>query len=246
MKQEPRHLIWFSCGAASAVAAYVALKKWPDAEVLYCDTLKYEHPDNVRFMADVSRWIGKEIKILRNPKYTNIMDVYRKRRFIAGIHGALCTVLLKKDVRIAYSKPTDIHIFGFTIDEQKRIDRFEADNHQLWCEWPLRDKGFTKKDCYTILEYEGIEIPAMYRLGYRNNNCIGCVKGGLGYWNKIRRDFPERFAEMAQLEKEIGGKILKLRDGGKTRRIWLTELPEGIGRYDEEDIECGVLCEVRK
>lgn len=31
----------------------------------------------------------------------------------------------------------------------------------------------------------------MYDLGYANNNCIGCVKGGIGYWNKIRIDFPE-------------------------------------------------------
>ena len=25
----------------------------------------------------------------------------------------------------------------------------------------------------------GIEIPVMYRLGYNNNNCVGCVKGGI-------------------------------------------------------------------
>ena len=30
-------------------------------------------------------------------------------------------------------------------------------------------------------------------MGYNNNNCIGCIKGGMGYWNKIRVDFPEVF-----------------------------------------------------
>ena len=31
----------------------------------------------------------------------------------------------------------------------------------------------------------------MYDLGYPNNNCIGCIKGGMGYWNRIRKDFPD-------------------------------------------------------
>ena len=64
------------------------------------------------------------------------------------------------------------------------------------------------------------------------NNCIGCVKGGMGYWNKIRRDFPERFEEMAALEKEIGRKICKRTINKVTERIWLSDLPEGIGNYD--------------
>jgi hypothetical protein len=50
----------------------------------------------------------------------------------------------------------------------------------------------------------GIEIPAMYKMGYNNNNCIGCVKGGMGYWNKIRKDFPEVFNRMAVIEREVG------------------------------------------
>jgi PP-loop superfamily ATP-utilizing enzyme len=40
-----RVLVWFSCGAASAVAAKLAVEKYGDqCEVLYCDTLAYEHP----------------------------------------------------------------------------------------------------------------------------------------------------------------------------------------------------------
>ncbi len=59
-----RVLCWFSCGAASAVATKLAIETYGDrCEVLYCDTLKYEHPDNARFMADVQNWVGKEIKI---------------------------------------------------------------------------------------------------------------------------------------------------------------------------------------
>ena len=44
----------------------------------------------------------------------------------------------------------------------------------------------------------GVKLPAMYGLGYEHNNCIGCVKGGMGYWNKIRKDFPDAFEKMAK------------------------------------------------
>ena len=83
----------------------------------------------------------------------------------------------------------------------------------------------------------GIEVPAMYKLGYKNNNCIGCVKGGKGYWNKIREDFPESFDRMAKQERRMGVKILK--------DVYLDELPRGVGRYESElDLECGVACEI--
>jgi len=244
----PRIIVWFSCGAASAVAAKVAIEhfKGENVEVIYCDTLKYEHPDNSRFLSDVSRWIGREIKILKSKKYDDIMDCFRKKRFIVGPHGAPCTELMKKQVRLDYASPIDIHVFGMTADEEGRIKNSETNNPQLWCEWILRDAGIVKQDCYRIVQEAGIEIPAMYRLGYRNNNCIGCVKGGTGYWNKIRRDFPERFEEMAALEKEIGGKICAVTKNKVKERIWLHDLPYGIGRYDEEDIECGVLCGATK
>lgn len=236
----PRIIVWFSCGAASAVAAKVALDRFKgeDIEVIYCDTLKYEHPDNTRFLADVEKWIQRPIKIMKNNNYTDIMDCFRKLRFIVGPHGAPCTRLMKKQVRLDYASPLDVHVFGMTAEEHGRIDQMGRDNPQMWNEWVLRDARITKQDCYRIVQEAGIKLPEMYRLGYKNNNCIGCVKGGTGYWNKIRQDFPERFDEMAALEKEIGGKICKI----KGERIWLSDLPYGIGRYEEEDIECGVLC----
>lgn len=234
-----RVLVWFSCGAASAVAAKITIESSTvPVEVCYCDTLAYEHPDNARFMQDVSKWIGQEIKILRSPRYADIFEVFRGERFIKGINGAPCTRILKRDVRIAYSTNGDRHVLGLTADEGKRIKEFNERNQQVWTEWVLQDAGITKKDCYRILTQAGIELPAMYRLGYRNNNCIGCVKGGAGYWNKIRRDFPEAFDRMAKLERELSATICKHRG----KRVYLDELPKGAGRFENEDIECGTLC----
>lgn len=239
-----RVLVWFSCGAASAVAAKLAVEKYPDCEVCYCDTLAYEHPDNRRFLVDVEGWIGKDIKILSNPKYRDIFDVFNKTRYLVGVGGARCTLELKKNVRKQYQKIGDIHIFGLTSDEANRITRFEQQNMELDLEWILADTEITKSDCYRKLQQAGIQLPAMYMLGYNNNNCIGCVKGQMGYWNKIRVDFPDAFKRMAKMERELNVAICKSYAGdGKRKRVFLDELPPGAGRdVPLPDIECGVLC----
>lgn len=236
-----RVLVWFSCGAASAVAAKLAVETYPDVdlELLYCDTLKYEHPDNLRFMRDVERWTGRPVKLLASDRFTDIFDVFRRERYLNGRHGAPCTRALKRNVRKAYQQPNDLHVFGYTADEQSRVWDFEDDNPGLECAWILLDRGITKTDCYRVVHEVGIELPVMYRLGYGHNNCIGCVKGGAGYWNKVRRDFPEAFDRMAKMERELEFALLKV----KGKPCYLDELPLGAGRYaDEPDIECGPQC----
>ena len=244
MTDEHRVLVWFSCGAASATAAKLAVEKYgARAELLYCDTLAYEHPDNARFLRDVEGWLGRKVRILRSTKYTDIFDVFRKRRFLKGVHGAPCTTHLKKNVREAYQRPGDIHVFGLTADEGARIERFEARQPDLKCDFVLAEAGINKADCFRVLTAAGIELPAMYRLGYGNANCVGCVKGGMGYWNKIRVDFPAAFQRMAQLERELGHALLKDRRGGKSRPLYLDELDPSAGRgVPLPDIGCGVVC----
>lgn len=88
MEAHTRVLVWFSCGAASAVAARMIVEKYPHAEVLYCNTLKREHPDNVRFMRDVERWIGRKIKLLTNSRYNgDIYEVFDKTGWLVGPGG---------------------------------------------------------------------------------------------------------------------------------------------------------------
>lgn len=238
-----RVLCWFSCGAASAVAAKLAVDKYPGCEVLYCDTLKYEHPDNLRFLRDVERWIGKKVKVIGSDKYTDIFDVFNRTGWLVGVGGARCTTELKKNVRRRYQRLEDLHIFGLTSDEARRIERFERQNPED-CEWILADADISKNDCYRMVSDAGIELPAMYKLGYNNNNCVGCVKGQAGYWNKIRVDFPEAFDRMALMERQLNVAINKSYAGdGKRKRVFLDELDPNAGRnVKPPDIECGVLC----
>lgn len=81
--------------------------------------------------------------------------------------------------------------------------------------------------------------PKMYELGYANNNCVGCVKGGMGYWNHIRKDFPEVFESRAKLEREVGHSMLKDKNGS----VYLDELDPDRGDMNTEIMpDCGIMC----
>lgn len=235
-----RVLSWFSCGAASAVAASLALDKYGGSvEVLYCDTMATEHPDNQRFFDDIQRWLGVPIKRLHSDKYSDVDDVIEKTRYMSGVYGARCTVEMKKNPRIAYQREEDIHVFGFTYEERKRADNLQEDNPNLSFRWPLIENRVTKQLCLERIERAGIALPAMYKLGYKNNNCLGCVKAtSAHYWNKIRRDFPDVFERRSRQSRELGVRLTRL----KGQRIFLDELPADYLADDLENISCGPDC----
>lgn len=238
-------IAWFSCGATSAVACKLALQMFSDVRVCYIETGS-GHPDNERFIRDCEQWYGQKIEILRSDFYGNVDDVLLRTRFINSSHGAACTMHLKKEVRYKFEdevKEWDAQIWGFDFcrREVNRAIRFRQQNPGTKPRFPLIEKRISKKDALGILKKAGIEIPAMYKLGYSNNNCIGCVKGGIGYWNKIRLDFPDRFRRMAEIERIVGATCLKDKDG----RIWLDELDPTRGdNLKAIDPECSIICEI--
>jgi hypothetical protein len=244
-----RRVVWFSCGAASAAAAKLAVEAYGSAvEVVYCNTLVAEHPDNARFLSDVERWLERHITILRSTKYRSPDEVFDATRYMSGPHGARCTVELKKIPREVWQRPDDTHLFGYTLEEQDRADNFEANNPALAVEWILIDRHVRKADCLRMLREAGIELPAMYALGFEHNNCLGCVKASSPrYWNQIRRHFPEVFARRAQQSRLLGVKLVRLgeeRVDGKRKviRCFLDELAHDTDGPSEQ-IECGPVCQ---
>lgn len=242
-----RLVCWFSCGAASAVATNLAitenrkLAEPRETHVMRC-RIDEEHPDNDRFAAACSAWFNHPIEELASYKYgTSIFNVFEKRRYISGVHGAPCTVELKKKLAKAYRRQGDRDVYGFSVEELARIDRLIDANNliDLWC--PLVDSGLTHEDCIAIIRRAGIELPEMYRLGYNHNNCIGCVKAGMGYWNKIRVDFPAAFERMSKLERKLNTAVLH----GTGGKLFLDELNPSAGDMSREsEAQCGIFCEL--
>ncbi len=241
-----RVVSWFSCGAASAVAAKLAVEKHgADCVVVYCDTMKTEHPDNSRFLADIERWIGRTIEVVGSSRYQTVDEVFEKTRFMSGPKGARCTVEMKKLPREVFQRPTDTHVFGYTFDEQWRAESFEQQNPALSVEWILIDQFVRKVDCHRLLRDAGIAPPAMYALGFDHNNCLGCVKAqSPGYWNRTRRLFPEVFERRARQSRLLGVRLALVGQvDGKNVRCFLDELPPDAGGPDDA-IDCGPACQV--
>ena len=228
-----RVVCWWSAGAASTVAAKLTLAQHPEAVLVYCETGS-EHADNERFLIDCEVWLNRPIVRLRSDAYNDIWDVFNKTRYLVGPSGARCTTEMKKRVRQRFAKAEDVNVFGYTADERRRIERFKATNPEISASFPVAEALLSHADCLALIERSGLELPAMYRLGYANNNCIGCVKGGAGYWNKIRRDFPAVFDRMASVELALGRTVL-----GDTS---LAELDPNRGSEPEAPIECSLFC----
>lgn len=235
-----RVVSWFSCGAASAVATKLALDQYgKDNFIIASCVVENEHTDNERFLKDCEAWYGLPILRLRSDKFKDCWEVWEKTRYLVGIRGARCTTEMKKIVRQKFQKISDKQVFGFTIEEQSRAERFKKQNPEVDLVTSLIESNYTKQDCFDVLQRAGIELPAMYKLGYRNNNCIGCVKGGAGYWNKIRTDFPDVFERMSKLERSLKRTILKING----ERIYLDELDPNAGHKQKEpDMQCGLWC----
>tara|TARA_R110002096_G_scaffold232346_1_gene422209 strand:+ start:43 stop:810 length:768 start_codon:yes stop_codon:yes gene_type:complete len=239
-----RVISWFSCGAASSYATYLAHKKYGSRlEAVYC-RVREEHPDNMQLVKDYQVATGIPIKVIGDKSMNySIYNVFRKRKFIKGAQGAPCTMILKKDQRKKYQKKGDVQVFGYTVEEQNRVDRFIDSNNEVDTDFILVNNEITKKQCLDWFTSTGLKLPRMYELGYSNNNCIGCVKGGMGYWNAIRKDFPKHFNKMAKLEREIGHSVNKDKEGA----VYLDELDPNRGNFIRDlPGDCGFTCEWEK
>lgn len=236
--------VWFSCGAASAVAAKLTVDQYgkDKVRVVNCPVIE-EHEDNLRFMRDVEAWIGIKIETASNPKFpsNSAVDVWAKRKFMSGPHGAPCTIELKKEARYAWEKlnKPDFHVLGFTMDELDRHERFVQTERENVI--PVLIKAaLRKRDCLAMLRNAGITPPAIYGFGFPNANCIGCVKAtSVAYWKLVRSHFPSTFAKRVEQSKELGAKLLIV----KGVRTFLDDLPAEDSSQVEMNFDCGVFCE---
>lgn len=239
--------VWFSCGAASAVAAKKTIEIYGNSYDIHIvnNPVIEEHEDNKRFSDDVANWLGYPIITALNPDFptASAVDVWNKRKGMSFPLGAPCTIELKKKARQAYETENKIdwHVLGFTLDEKARHDRFTLTERTNVIP-VLIDAGITKQDCFVVLNLAGIKLPEIYNLGFPNANCIGCVKAtSPTYWNLVREKFPGIFNQRAEQSKRLGAKLVRY----KGERIQLEDLPATAkGRpLKTLDIECSSFCE---
>jgi len=245
LRRTGRVLARFSCGAASAVATKLSIEKYGDAVEIFYNCTGNVHPDNERFIRDCEAWYGKPIKTLKSERFADTWEVWETRRYLVNKQGAPCTGEMKMIPGDSVLRIGDVEIYGYTANERHRVKKWERHNAERIIECPLIERNITKDDCFGIIEGVGIELPAMYHLGFRNNNCIACVKArdSLNYWKRIRKHFPEQFERMAKLERELKFQINRVTVKRKRTPIYLDEIPPGDPTGDDEvKVSCGLFC----
>ena len=230
---------WFSAGVSSAVATKLAINEID--EIIYTH-IEDQHSDTMRFVQDCERWFGRPVTVLKSP-YSNVETACLAsggRGYINGPSGAACTKFLKRRVRLEWEwtqREPLRYVWGMDFTERARYERIcEAmpDQEHIF---PLVKARLTKEQVHEILKASGVKRPVMYDLGYHNNNCVGCVKGGMGYWNKIRVDFPEMFKARSRMGRKIQATCIK--------GVYLDNLDPERGRHGSPIVgDCGILCEL--
>lgn len=239
---------WFSCGVTSAIACKLAIDHFGKDKIklFYFDT-GAAHEDNKRFIAECENWFQVSIETRKSKKWNSPLHVASKQYF-NGPYGAPCTLQLKKQIRFDIEKEIpnyEAQVFGFEFSKKEinRAIRFKEQYPAAKPYFPLIANKLTKQNCMSILAKNNIDLPYMYKLGYANNNCIGCFKGGKGYWNQIKKDFPKTFEETAKMERqrteEMGQNVTCIK--GK----FLDELKPNEGRKQKILLpDCGTFCDI--
>jgi len=239
--KEKLNVAWFSAGVDSAIAIYMAREEIDKIIYIHIDD---QHEDTMRFVKDCERFFGQEVEILQS-RYKSVDEVHQAFGVIKINWFGKCTEVLKKRVRKEWEldhKDYDItYYWGFDSSEGIRAEKTLEGMPDYKHRFPLIENHLSKQDCHAMLKTLGVKRPIMYDLGYSNNNCLGCIKGGMGYWNKIRKDFPEVFELRAKRERESGHSYLKA-DG---KPLFLDELDPYRGRMEDEIMEdCSIICQI--
>lgn len=208
-----RVIAWWSGGVASALACILALKKYQNVHIAFCDTSS-EHPDTYRFMKDWEKRTGATVHIYKSKKFKEPEEVWRHFNGLNFAPGAPCSSELKRAVRI---KIQDINndygqVFGFDYckKEIRRSKKMIKNYPEINPIFPLIEHKISRERIFRVLKWIGLKPPVIYK-HFLNNNCIGaddspkggCVQGGIGYWQKMKTIYPKKFEYMANIEQEL-------------------------------------------
>jgi hypothetical protein len=243
-----QYIVSLSGGVASAVAAERAIQRYGRGNVTlwFADT-SWEDEDLHRFIGNcMARWGGELVTYTdgRTP-----LQVAEDRTIIPNQRRAPCSVSLKTDPFRAFlretSKPVTV-LLGLDWHEPHRLARPKAIHEAtpgVTVDYPLLWKPLEYRPYQQVVRDDwGITPPRLYELGFSHNNCGGrCVKQGIAEWLRLRKHFPERFAEVRdweQAQRAKGGAradyaICRDQSNGTVLPLTLAEIEKQIEPADD-------------
>jgi len=259
-------IAWWSGGVRSAVTCKLCIDMFGAecVRVVFIDT-KNEDDDTYRFKAECEQWYGCVIESISSDKHNNIEDIWYDNLTLGLAKGAKCSAELKIVVRQQFTKKNrfSYQAFGYDNGETGRANDMKNNNPHLRPIFPLLMFWLNKFDCVKYVQsanslFLKINLPIPYQLGLENNNCFktGCVQGGIGYWQWMEVNQPDKFDRMAIREHEItdlkgepvtickdqskGGGLVFLKPHPKYPHM--KDLSMMKGRPPEKLMECNGFC----
>lgn len=219
---------WWSGGVTSAVACKLAIDLYGKdrCRIIFIDT-QNEDEDTYRFKEDCQKWYQVPIETITRigEDYKSIHDCWDKYKSLNVANGAICSTILKREVRQKWEKENSYahQVFGFEFNKKEfnRAMGLKLNYPQTKPLFPLLMLGYDKERCLELLVPDA---PRAYKMGFQNNNCLktGCVQGGIGYWKKMQQDLPDKFNKMAEVEHRLtdlkGKPVTMLKDQSKEAR----------------------------
>jgi hypothetical protein len=203
------HVVGFSGGVASAVAAKIIYDKHPTNTVLLFHDTKTEPDDNDRFRCEVSDYIG--CPVTEDSDGRDIWGVFDDCGYLGNGRNTPCSRILKQERSLAWLQchPGAALYIGFTSEESGRAQRTWAryQKHDIDVGFPLIEAGLSKRDCWRrVTECWEIKPPQMYEWA-DHANCVPCVKGKKAYWGLIHTYDRAAWERAADAEDHFGHTI---------------------------------------
>lgn len=205
------HIVFFSSGAASTVAAMRVAKRFgtDNLFLLFADTT-IEDEDNYRFLKDAHNHIGGKLIWLKDGR--DPWAVYYETKWLSH-RGIKCSHLLKikpcqdwVNAQNFAPENTTLHM-GIGFEELHRLEAIEKNWSPFKIDLPLCWDEFGWADNVVIfneLHRAGLTPPRLYKMGFAHANCGGfCPKAGLKHYRNLYKEMPERYLEHEQKEQDF-------------------------------------------
>lgn len=207
--QSPEHVIFFSGGVCSFLAAHRVLQSVSSKRclLLFCDT-HVEDEDCYRFIAEAAQFLNCRLQIISDGRTP--WQVFRHERIIGNNFADPCSRHLKR--RLArrwlneHCDPAHTTLYlGLAWYERHRIDKNQRAWHPWTTNYPMvADPLLDHCEMLAAVKAVGLTPPRLYELGFNHNNCGGaCVKAGKANWRLLLEKLPWRYAGHEEEERNL-------------------------------------------
>ena len=241
MSTTQHHIVFFSSGKASWLAAKIVAEKFGTNNLwlVFADTT-IEDVDNYRFLEEAAANVGGQLIRLKDGR--NPWDIFKEKRFI-NHRASDCSIEIKVKpcevwINANFSPDDTVLYFGVGFEELKRMEAIAKNWHPFQVDTPLcwGDRWADQQEINHQLKLNNLRQPRLYDMGFAHANCGGfCPKAGQKHYRNLLEHRPEVYEYHEQQEQEflqlidndsIG--ILRRTKNGVTKGLTLKAFREEI------------------